>query len=177
MTKETWIFAYGSLLWSPGFQPAETIQARLRGYHRSFCMWSIHYRGTAAEPGLVLALDAGEGAFCDGLALRPHARDVPDVIEALRQRELISSAYEERVLPIDLIDGRCVEAVAYVIRREHPQHACLCAEEQARIIAKASGLRGPNLDYLANTAAHLRGLGIDDLEIEALLRRVQALAP
>ena len=31
--------------------------ARAMGWHRSFCMRSIHHRGTVAAPGLVLALD------------------------------------------------------------------------------------------------------------------------
>ncbi|MEM8592527.1 MAG: gamma-glutamylcyclotransferase, partial [Pseudomonadota bacterium] len=44
--QETWVFAYGSLMWNPGFAPAEASLARLQGYARSFCMWSIHHRGT-----------------------------------------------------------------------------------------------------------------------------------
>ena len=64
------VFGYASLLWNPGFPVAERVQARLHGYARSFCMYSIHHRGTEAEPGLVLALDEQDGAFCDGLALR-----------------------------------------------------------------------------------------------------------
>ena len=55
MTAPLWIFGYGSLIWDPGFAPAERMPARLAGWHRSFCMRSIHYRGTAEQPGLVLA--------------------------------------------------------------------------------------------------------------------------
>ena len=35
--------------------------ATLPGYARSFCMRSIHHRGTEEEPGLVLALDEAAG--------------------------------------------------------------------------------------------------------------------
>ncbi|MDX2225068.1 MAG: gamma-glutamylcyclotransferase, partial [Rhodospirillaceae bacterium] len=29
-----WVFAYGSLMWRPGFAPAEIRAAKLEGYHR-----------------------------------------------------------------------------------------------------------------------------------------------
>lgn len=66
-----WIFGYGSLLWDPGFAWSARRPARLAGYRRSFCMRSIHHRGTEEEPGLVLALDAHEGTECAGLAFEP----------------------------------------------------------------------------------------------------------
>ena len=52
-----WVFGYGSLMWNPGFAYDERAIATLPGYARSFCMRSIHHRGTEADPGLVLALD------------------------------------------------------------------------------------------------------------------------
>ncbi len=67
-----WVFGYASLLWNPGFPVAERKLAVLQDYHRSFCMRSIHHRGTSEHPGLVLALDEAEGATCQGLALRPE---------------------------------------------------------------------------------------------------------
>ena len=67
--RETlWVFGYGSLIWNPDFPVAGQRIARARGWHRSFCMRSIHHRGTVADPGLVLALDRAEGAYCDGVA-------------------------------------------------------------------------------------------------------------
>jgi cation transport protein ChaC len=173
----TWVFAYGSLLWEPGFEPAESVPARLDGLRRSFCMWSIRWRGTEEAPGLVLALEREEGASCEGLALRLPDEAAPDILQAIRARELVSDAYEEQRLPLALADGREVEALAYVIRPGHAQHACLPPEEQARTIARARGSRGPNRDYLTQTAARLRELGIRDEEVEALLARVEALAP
>ena len=65
-----WVFGYGSLLWKPGFDVAESVIGRLPGYARSFCMRSIHHRGSVERPGLVLALDADTGTACDGMALR-----------------------------------------------------------------------------------------------------------
>lgn len=173
---DLWVFGYGSLLWHPGFAHVETRLARLPGYHRSFCMWSIHHRGTPENPGLVLALDAAPGAFCDGLAFRvpPAARD--ETLAYLRERELISSAYLEKLLPLDLDDGRRVEAVAYVIDPDHVQYCGgLSFAEQARIIAHAVGGRGPNPDYLFNTAEHLAQLGIEDGELTRLAHDVRVI--
>jgi cation transport protein ChaC len=176
MSESLWVFAYGSLLWDPGFRPAEAVRARLDGYRRSFCMWSIHYRGTEESPGLVLALDAAEGVSCEGVALRPMEEEAEAVLAALRERELVSDAYEERRLLLRLADGREVEALAYVVRRAHRQYACVDAATQAEVIARARGQRGPNLDYLDRTAAQLAQLGIADPEIEALLAQARALA-
>ena len=171
-----WVFGYGSLLWNPGFDVAEQVTATLHGYHRSFCMRSIHHRGTDEKPGLVLALDALEGGRCDGLALRVPDAVADQTLDYLRERELISSAYLEKMLSVELHDGRQVEAVTYVIDPDHVQYCALEIEEQAQIIATAVGGRGPNTEYLHNTAAHLTELGIHDAELEWLSRRVAALS-
>ncbi|ARE82726.1 ChaC-like protein [Roseovarius mucosus] len=169
-----WVFGYGSLVWNPGFNAVERVIARLPDYHRSFCMRSIHHRGTDDLPGLVLALDASPGALCQGVALRADPAEAEDVLAYLRERELISSAYLERMLEIDLTDGRRVEAVTYVIDPDHVQYCGgLDLEEQAGIIARAVGGRGPNTEYLFNTADHLRQLGIHDKELDWLVRRVR----
>ncbi|MGD9918136.1 MAG: gamma-glutamylcyclotransferase [Paenirhodobacter sp.] len=176
MTETLWIFGYGSLIWDPGFAPVEAVPARLEGWHRSFCMRSIHYRGTAEAPGLVLALDAAEGAGCAGLALRPAPEEAAAVLADLRARELVSDAYLERELPVTLADGRRVTAVTYVIDRDGPQYCALSPAEQAQVIAQAVGARGPNRDYLFNTAAHLRKLGLADPDLEALAKQVRRAA-
>lgn len=173
---DLWVFGYGSLLWNPGFEHDETALARLPGYARSFCMSSIHHRGSEAEPGLVLALDAQDGASCNGLAFRVTPGTHEPTMEALRERELISSAYLEKVLAVELADGRVIEAVTYVIDPDHVQYVGgLALEEQARIIAHAHGGKGPNRDYLYNTAAHLAELGIEDEELSWLAREVRGL--
>ena len=171
-----WVFGYGSLLWEPGFAFTERVMARLDGWHRSFCMRSIHHRGTEAEPGLVLALDAAHGAACEGVAFAVAPGHQAETLAYLRERELISSAYLEKVLPLRLGDGRQVEAVTYVIDPDHVQYCGgLPLEEQAQIIARARGGRGENRDYLWNTAMHLHDLGIADAELDWLSARVRDL--
>ena len=170
-----WVFGYGSLLWNPGFDPAEAVVAHLQGYHRSFCMLSIHHRGTEEEPGLVLALDAREGAGCTGIAFRVAGGAEAEVLDYLRERELISSAYLEREVELALADGRRVQALSYVVDPEHRQYCQLDLETQAEMIARARGGRGPNHAYLTNTARHLVEMGIDDAELAWLVDRVAAL--
>ncbi|MEM9438230.1 MAG: gamma-glutamylcyclotransferase [Pseudomonadota bacterium] len=173
---QTWVFAYGSLMWNPGFAPADACLARLEGYRRSFCMWSIHHRGTVEEPGLVLALDTDEGAVCDGMAFQLPEDGHDAVLADLRERELISSAYYEAEVPLRLADGRGVTALAYIVARDHVQYCGgLPLTRQAEVIARAVGGRGPNTEYLYNTAAHLQELGIEDPELTGLAARVRAM--
>lgn len=171
-----WVFGYGSLLWSPGFDWSERQVADLPDHHRSFCMWSVHHRGRPEAPGLVLALDPRPGARCTGMAFAVPGSAAVATLAALRARELISSAYLERWLDITLVNGRRVTAVAYVIDRTHAQYAGdLDRETQAEIIAGAIGGRGSNAAYLASTAAHLRELGLPDPDLDWLDARVAAL--
>ena len=139
-----WVFGYGSLIWNPDFPVAERQIARATDWHRSFCMRSIHHRGTEAKPGLVLALDHAPGAICDGVAFRVTPGAEPATLNALRERELISSAYLETTLPLTLVDGRKINALAYVIDPDHVQYCGgLPLDEQAAIIARANMRRLP----------------------------------
>ena len=176
MRRVDWVFGYGSLIWDPGFVPAETARAWVTGYARSFCLRSVQHRGTHVRPGLVLGLDEQPGGECSGLALRIADHDHDEVLAYLRARELVTDAYQETILPLRLEDGRRVEALAYVMRRDHVQYAGgLALEEQARIIAGAQGGRGPNAEYLFNTAAHLTRIGLGDATLDHLSDRVRKL--
>lgn len=171
-----WVFGYGSLLWNPGFDVADSQLAHMPGYQRSFCMRSIHHRGTVENPGLVLALDKTHEATCHGVALAVHAHQEDEVLAYLRERELVSSAYLEIEHEVHLRDGGTVTAVTYVIDPDHDQYCGgLPLEEQAQIIARAHGGRGPNTEYLFNTADHLTQLGIRDHELDWLTARVREI--
>lgn len=176
MDKIFWVFGYGSLMWDPGFQPVETVKARLTGYARKFCLRSTRYRGTEESPGLVLGLDEDRRAICSGLAMRIPEDRHDEIMDYLRERELDTGAYREMVLPLVLEDGRRIEAVAYVMQRDHWQYAGgLCVREQAQIIAHAAGGRGPNADYLFNTARHLAEIGLADEALDQLSDDVRRL--
>lgn len=176
--RPLWVFGYGSLIWSPDFPVAERRIGRVQGWRRSFCMWSVHHRGTVDRPGLVLALQQAPAAGCEGVALRVTPGAEAETLALLRERELVSSAYLERMLAVDPLDGSGrVQALAYVMDAAHPQHAgSLGLEEQARIILAARGRRGENRDYLWSTVHHLGQLGIGDGDLEWLAGRVRELA-
>ena len=174
MHAPLWVFGYGSLIWNPGFPVAERRIARISGWHRSFCMRSIHHRGTVEEPGLVLALDRARAASCTGVAFRVAPGEEEQTLASLRERELVSSAYLEMVLPV-ATDTGLLDALAYVIDPDHAQYCHLDREEQAQIIAQATGGRGRNRDYLWSTAAHLAELGIRDEDLDWLSDRVRRL--
>ncbi|WP_377190392.1 gamma-glutamylcyclotransferase [Ruegeria meonggei] len=171
-----WVFGYGSLLWNPGFPVARSERATLHGYARSFCMSSIHHRGTEDHPGLVLALDEQSDANCKGLAFAVEAGHEDRTLHELRERELISSAYVEKMLDVHLDSGAVLNAVTYVIDADHVQYCGgMPLEEQAQIIAHAVGGRGPNTEYLYNTAEHLTEIDLRDPDLEWLAQRVRSI--
>jgi cation transport protein ChaC len=171
-----WVFGYGSLIWNPGFAHGRAPRALLDGYRRSFCMRSIHHRGTPDAPGLVLALDRAAGC-CAGLAFEIAPQIAEETLEYLRARELVSAAYVERWEIVALEDGSHVQALTYVIDPDHAQYCGgLPLEEQAQIIARATGGRGPNAEYLFQTADLLRALDLADAELDWLAARVRSLS-
>lgn len=178
-----YVFAYGSLIWRPGFAYSAMHPALLRGFHRRFCIWSRRYRGTPEAPGLVLGLD--RGGSCRGVAFRVAEADATAVLDYLREREMPSSdeaVYERRVLRVSLLDsgrpggrpgGREVRAVTFVADRTRASYCRPEADVAAAAIARGRGQMGPNRDYLLNTVAHLRAMGVRD----AGLDRIAALLP
>ncbi|MGF1503247.1 MAG: gamma-glutamylcyclotransferase [Paracoccaceae bacterium] len=180
---DLWVFGYGSLIWNPGFAFTECRTARLDGYRRGFALTSIRYRGTPEAPGLVLALDWAPGAICLGRAYRVPRAEARGVAAYLQRREMVNRSYFEIALPVRLLppgkedgDAETVEALTFAVDRTHRQYAGrLPLEDQARIIAHAAGPAGRNAVYLAETAAHLAELGIEDPDIAALDRRVKEI--
>jgi cation transport protein ChaC len=171
--QDFWVFGYGSLMWRPGFPHLDALPALLRGYHRAFCVYSHHYRGTRENPGLVLGLD--RGGACRGLAFRVAAEDQGPVADYLNERELVSYAYLAKTLQVAVPDGR-VRAYTFVANPKHSQYAGdLGIERSAEIILQAQGAAGLNRDYLINTVRHLENDGFTDNRLHALLKRVEHL--
>src|SRR5262244_3828827 len=103
--EPVWMFAYGSLLWDPESCNAAASPALLRGYHRSFCLYSYDYRGTPARPGLTLGLD--RGGSCRGMAFRLPADALEQAINRLWWREMSGRrVYDARLLPVQTRRGR-----------------------------------------------------------------------
>lgn len=166
-----WVFGYGSLMWNPGF-PYETVEpALLYGYHRRFCIYSYHYRGTPEEPGLVLGLD--RGGSCRGLAFRVAPANVHETLAYLWDREMISAVYRPAYLPVRLAGGQ-VHACTFVAQRHHEQYCRQTAlEAAAQVIRHSCGRNGRNCEYLFNTVLHLDELGIRDTPLHRLADMVR----
>ncbi|WP_320198778.1 gamma-glutamylcyclotransferase [Agrobacterium sp. rho-13.3] len=168
-----WVFGYGSLMWNPGFPFEERQQARLYGYRRSLCIRSNVYRGTDENPGLVLGLE--RGGSCHGVAFRVADAEKGPVLDYLRERELVSNVYKERVIAVGLADGRRQNALTYVADPAHSHYVGgLPVEEAASIVRHASGRSGPNVDYVFNTVQHLQDMGIRDALLERVAAKVTA---
>ncbi len=165
-----WVFGYGSLMWNPGFATPETRAARLHGWHRAFCIYSEHYRGTPGRPGLILGLLPG--GSCRGLAHRLPARQYDAVRRYLIHREIDNDGvYRETIRPIHLDDGRTVPALVYLADRQHRQFAGkLPLAKAVALVRNGHGATGSNLDYVKNTVAHLVEMGLRDRALEALAR-------
>jgi cation transport protein ChaC len=167
---DLWVFGYGSLMWRPGFAFEEAQHARLTGYRRCFCIYSVHHRGTRERPGLVLGLD--RGGACEGIAYRVAAAGAAATTRYLRAREQVNGVYRELHAPVELIKGqhRGVLALTYIVERAHPNYAGqLPLAVQARLIHGSQGLSGANLDYFISTLRHLKELEIRERELERLL--------
>jgi cation transport protein ChaC len=167
---DLWVFGYGSLMWRPGFAFEEARRARLIGYRRCFCIYSVHHRGTPKRPGMVLGLD--RGGACSGIVYRVSAANAAETIAYLRSREQVNGVYREAHLPVEITEGenREVTALAYIVERAHPSYAGrLPLTMQARLIRGARGISGVNVDYLISTLRHLAELGIRERDLERIL--------
>ena len=166
---ETWLFAYGSLMWKRDFS-ARAQCATLVGWQRRFCIASTVYRGTPERPGLVLGLDAG--GECRGQALQLKSENVVEVMAAVWRREMSNSVYIAKLLPVHLPDLACEQLCwCFVSDTEHRQYRPPMPKAQALAIIQASwGSGGGNLEYLHNTHQHLLSLGINDAYLADLCR-------
>lgn len=173
--NSTWVFAYGSLMWRPGFVFEEEHPARLHGAHRALCVYSHVHRGTPERPGLVLGLD--RGGRCRGVAFRVALPLWEETLRYLREREQTTGVYRETRRQVALLDGsgRRVSALCYVVDRTHPQYAGkLDLTDQLRHVGPASGRSGPNPEYVVNTVQHLVAMGIRDNELLRLAERLES---
>lgn len=166
-----WVFAFGSLIWNPAFEFIEQRTARVHGYRRQFCLWARAGRGSAERPGLMLSLESG--GSCAGVAYRlpPGAERLE--LDLIWRREMAASAYRP-VWTRAHTDQGVEWAVAFTANRTHERHAPNLSEDQVvHHLATGVGAMGRASDYLFDTVAHLRKLGIRDRTLERLDARVR----
>jgi cation transport protein ChaC len=172
--EDLWVFAYGSLMWRPGFPYLERIPARLIGLHRALCVYSFVHRGTPEKPGLVLGLD--RGGACRGIAYRVAAADRDTTIVYLRDREQVTSVYLEtwRRITLAATPPHDVAALVFLVDRSHPQYAGrLDLEHQLHLVRQGHGRSGPNRDYVLSTVAEIEAQGCRDAQLHAIAERLK----
>lgn len=171
--RDIWVFAYGSLMWNPGFAFEEARMAVLRGFHRSLCIWSTSYRGTPEQPGLVLGLD--RGGETTGVAYRAAGRHRRELLAYLFERELDDGVYEPRLLPVRTAAGD-LKALTFLADPDQPLYAgALTFDETVAAVARGRGRRGTARDYLAGVIDHLAGFGIEEPHLRAILEAADPL--
>ena len=167
-----WIFAYGSLMWNPSFSYDARHVATIRGYHRSFRVWSRINRGTPENPGLVLTLECG--GSCRGLIYRIPADLVQEQMQLIWKREMTFGSYRPKWLNC-IVGDETVRALAFTVNRACSGYAGqIPIEVVVEAIASATGRYGPAHDYLFKTTETLRAHGIRDTRVEQLTNLVKA---
>lgn len=176
---EIWIFAYGSLIWKPACEFVEMRTGTINGWHRAFCLgWNNQFRGSDANPGLMLALD--RGGACKGVLYRlPPGQEEPNLIQ-LFEREMgwLPSAFPPRWVTARSGE-RTIRALTFCIDRHSGRYVSgLSVETIADVLAKATGSRGSMAQYLFATVRHLEDMGIRDAHLwqlqELVAERIEA---
>ena len=167
-----WVFAYGSLLWRPCYEPTAKARAVVKGYARSLCVWTLEARGTPAVPGIGLGLEAMVRARCDGEIHQVARSAWPDALRALWSREMWTGIYRPRWVPARA-NGRTVWALAFVADPKHPQFAGeLTDDDRLYAVRHAAGKLGTCRDYVVETHRALKNAGIRDEALARLLAQV-----
>mmetsp|Transcript_8502 Transcript_8502/g.11695 ORF Transcript_8502/g.11695 Transcript_8502/m.11695 type:complete len:172 (+) Transcript_8502:308-823(+) len=135
----------------------------------SFC--NIDHRGTPKFPGRVVTLVPDEKCSTWGCAFRIHNKDRQEVIKYLDERE--KGGYSQRVVAAYNKQGKEVAKVlVYIGTNDNKAYINEPKDEDtARIIAKAVGPSGHNIDYLRKLAHALKENDIidDDPHVKSLL--------
>ena len=164
------IFAYGSLLFRPGFEHVERHVAIAPGYARSFTQASPDHRGTSQAPGRVLTLVRRAEASCAG-AVYLVAAPAEQLLSELDHRE--RAGYERTTLEV-LVADRNISAVTWLAPAGNPYDAGeLELAELAALIRGAEGPSGRNDEYVYLLERALAELGVVDpivSDLAALLR-------
>lgn len=167
-----WLFAYGSLMWNPGFAFVAKRVTTIYGYHRDFCLWSRINRGTFERPGLVLSLE--RGGSCRGIAFRLSESTSREELRKLWRREMSLGSYHPRWLEGHAGPDR-FPVLAFIANPHCSGYAGrLPVDEMVQSLATARGKFGSSAEYLFQTQAALESHGILDARVRRLAERVRA---
>ncbi|MEH2921505.1 gamma-glutamylcyclotransferase [Samsonia erythrinae] len=169
-----WVFGYGSLMWNPVFDAEEVCLATLTGWQRAFCLRLTVGRGTASQPGRMLALKPG--GQTTGLAFRLQTDSLREDLELLWKREMMTGCYRPLWCELQRKNGAPLTALVFVSEPEHPlNEQDTCIQSVAPLIARASGPLGTNAQYLFALEQELKNHNTEDKNVSELAQRVRFL--
>lgn len=170
--EDVWVFAYGSLLWNPAFDVAEQKAAVLPGWHRAFCIRLTRFRGTPAQPGLMMSLVPG--GSCRGALLRIPGHEAMASLRKLWRREMtVKPPNTPPRWVVAQADGVAVRAITFAANRKGPNFVTgLTSDELATVLCSAVGHWGSGAEYLMQTVDQMERLGIRDANLWRLQRVV-----
>jgi cation transport protein ChaC len=164
--NDIWVFAYGSLLWKPGFKYIDSKIGTLNGYHRDFCVKAHSHRGTPDRCGLVLSII--KGGTCQGILYKVKESNWDSVLDYLCQREMKTEPYLLKCLTVNCEDAD-VQAYSFIIDINSSHYIDnLNPEEKANIINKAHGCSGSNKEYFLKTLERLNEMDISEEKLNSI---------
>ena len=167
-----WVFAYGSLIWKPAIETTDHRHAVAHGWHRSFCLKLTRWRGSPAQPGLMMGLR--RGGRCTGMVHRIADDDRQALLVRLLHREIGNDQHLTGVrwINVETDQGKLRALTFWAEPIGLANWVDLPLSEVARILARACGHGGSGAAYLFHTVTKLLELGIRDRNLWRLQQLV-----
>ena len=171
MRPVMWIFAYGSLIFRPGFCYIERRRAFVKGWSRRFWQASPDHRGVPEAPGCVVTLLSDPDGHCGGCAFLIDPAHAEGVLEAIDTREQAGFTRQQLALLPAPGEQPFAHGITWVAAPDNPHFLGPLPEPAiAEIIAARTGPSGPNRDYALKLFHALRDLDIVDSHVETIIR-------
>lgn len=157
-----WVLAYGSLIWKPAIDATEHRRAVAHGWHRAFCLKLTRWRGSPAQPGLMMGLR--RGGRCTGVVHRIADDDRQNLLVRLLRREVGNNQHLTGVrwISVDTDKGKLRALAFWAEPVGLDSWVDLPLSEVAHVLARACGHGGSGAAYLFHTVSKLDELGIRD---------------
>ncbi|MCO5734197.1 gamma-glutamylcyclotransferase [Rhizobium sp. SSA_523] len=172
--EEIWVFAYGSLMWNPGFAVEDREDATAFGWHRAFALRIERFRANSQAPGVMLALRPG--GSCTGLILKLPARTRRQDLRTLLAREIRYAEVSEMVrwVRVRTPGGERRALTFWASKRQSVLTEKIPLDAAAALIAQACGPAGSCAEYLHRTVQDLAERNIVDRNLWLLQDMVAA---
>jgi len=172
--EEIWIFAYGSLMWNPGFEVAASEDAVAYGWHRAFSLKIERLRATSEAPGLMLALLPG--GSCSGFVLKLPRSTKKSDLRVLLAREIRYAEVRDMVrwVSVKTATGTRRSLTFWASAKRSRLTHKIPLDDAAVLIAQACGPAGSCAEYLHRTVSYLADRKIYDRNLWQLQQMVAA---